>query len=291
VTSRIDAPTPQDDVRETVTAPQFAAESDEVDYGEIEQLFTRLAESCDERERRRWRCRIITDCVPLADHIAYRFVGRGEPGDDLIQVARLGLVKAIDRYDPRKGRFLSFAVPTITGEVRRHFRDNTWGMRVPRKVKDTQQLVRKVIDPLSQRLARSPTASELAAELDVDCDDVSESLGAGYAYRPLSLEATTPGGGDQTIGARHGAEDQRYGIVEDTIALEHVVKELSQREQEIVRMRYYQCLTQTEIGQRLGLSQVHVSRLLAKTLDRLRRRLSVDVPTPIAALFMTVICI
>jgi RNA polymerase sigma-B factor len=232
----------------------------------------------------RKRSDIITRCLPLADHIAYRFVGRGEPGDDLIQVARLGLVKAVDRYDPGKGRFLAFAVPTIFGEVRRYFRDNTWGMRVPRRIKDTHLRVRAVIEPMSQALGRAPTASELAFELGVDFDQVAQSLDAAYAYRPLSLDAAMPGtSGDTTTLSRQGAEDPRYSTVEDILAVDGLLAQVTEQEREILQMRFCDCMTQTQIAQRLGKSQVHVSRMLASTLERLRRRMRADMAEPVTA--------
>jgi RNA polymerase sigma-B factor len=251
------------------------------DYTRVEQYFSRMMTVDDEDERRRCRADIISTCLPLADHIAYRFVGRGEPSEDLIQVARLGLVKTVDRYNPDKGRFLAFAVPTIIGEVRRHFRDNTWGMRVPRRIKDTHLRVRDAIDPMSQRLGRAPTPRELAAELDLACDDIAQSAEATYAYRPLSLDATLPGSdlSNQTLGAMQGAEDPHYDTIEDVVAVADLIPELSDREQAILRMRFCDCLTQTEIAKALGISQVHVSRLLSATLDRLRRRLWTDAPS------------
>lgn len=263
-----------------MTTPALTTEPDLYDYVHVEEHFRQLMAADDEEERRRCRAEIITRCLPLADHIAYRFVGRGEPGEDLIQVARLGLVKTVDRYQPDKGKFLAFAVPTIFGEVRRHFRDNTWGMRVPRKLKETHLRVRDAIDPMSQRLGRAPTARELAAELDVDCEDIAQSADATFAYRPLSLDATPPGRdtSDQTLGAIQGAEDPHYNTIEDVLALAGLVAELSDREQAILRMRFGACLTQTQIANALGISQVHVSRLLSATLDRLRTRLWSDMP-------------
>ncbi|MFY9917945.1 MAG: sigma-70 family RNA polymerase sigma factor, partial [Mycobacterium sp.] len=157
-------------------------------WSRIEDLFLRLATCDSSSEREHLRQQIITECLPLADHIAYRFVGRGEPPDDLIQVARIGLVKSVDRYEPAKGRFIAFAVPTIRGEVRRHFRDSTWSIRVPRKVQETQLRMRRAVETLSQRLNRKPTQLELARELDIDDDEVGQSETARWAYRPLSLD-------------------------------------------------------------------------------------------------------
>ncbi|HEY7050947.1 MAG TPA: SigB/SigF/SigG family RNA polymerase sigma factor [Mycobacterium sp.] len=255
------------------------------DYSQIEDLLVAMVDMPRDTDRfERMRGDIITKCLPLADHIAYRFVGRGEPGDDLVQVARLGLVKAVDRYDPGKGRFLAFAIPTIFGEVRRYFRDNTWGMRVPRKIKDTHLRVRAVIEPMSQRLGRAPTAGELAGELGLGLDEVAQSMNAAYAYRPLSLDATVPGTeGDTTTMARHGAEDPRYLLVEDCLAVGRLMSQVSEQERDILRMRFCECMTQTQIAQQLGKSQVHVSRLLASTLDRLRQRLQTDMDNVAAA--------
>ena len=269
-----------------MTGSQVATEPFPEDYTRVDEDFSELMATEDDDERRRCRARIITKCLPLADHIAYRFVGRGEPSDDLIQTARLGLVKTVDRYRPDKGRFLAFAVPTILGEVRRHFRDNTWGMRVPRRLKDTHRRVRDAIDPMSQRLGRAPTARELAAELDVEYADIAESMETAHAYRPLSLDAAVPGSqsAGHTLATKQGSEDLRYNTIEDIMALSELVSELSNRERAILRMRFGECLTQTEIARVLGISQVHVSRLLSMTLERLRTRLLSDAPTAISIL-------
>jgi RNA polymerase sigma-B factor len=250
-------------------------------YERVEDQLAQLRQVHDDDEICGRRAQIITTCLPLADHIAYRFAGRGEPDDDLIQVARLGLVKVIDRYDPDKGRFLGYAVRTIMGEVRRHFRDNTWGMRVPRSVKETRLRMREAFDSLAQRLGRTPTARELATELGVGYEEVIQAMEVAHAYRPLSLDAALDGSdtGDQTLGAAQGAKDPRYDTVEDAMAVAAAVPELSRREPVIVRMRFCDCLSQTEIGSALGISQVHVSRLLSAALERLRVRLWSDAST------------
>lgn len=251
------------------------------DWTYIEQLLVLLAACGDPDERRRRRQHIITECLPLADHIAFRFVGRGEPAEDLIQVARIGLVKSIDRYVTGKGRFMAFAVPTIRGEVRRHFRDSTWSVRVPRKVQETQTRVRHTVEELSQRLSRPPTNPEVARELGVDDEDVSESQSAHWAYRPLSLDA--PRGESEEAGATsiresHGANDPGFDSVENLIVLREVIAELDPRRRAILGMRFIDSLTQREIAVRLNVSQVQVSRLLDGTLAHLRQRLYVDVP-------------
>ncbi|CAA0096573.1 RNA polymerase sigma factor SigF [Mycolicibacterium vanbaalenii] len=273
------------DVAELTCADTGDSGARDPDWSAVEDLFERLGSCSTAGEHRRCRQRIITECLPLADHIAYRFVGRGEPSDDLIQVARIGLVKSVDRYVPAKGRFMAFAVPTIRGEVRRHFRDGTWSMRVPRKVQETQLKMRHAVETLSQRLNRSPTNPELARELGVDDDDVAHSHAAHWAYRPLSLDAPrSPDDGSQPvgIGASHGAEDPGYETVENLMMLREAIAELDPRRRDILGMRFFEGLTQREIALRLGISQVQVSRLLDATLTRLREQMHVDVAAPVA---------
>ncbi len=249
-------------------------------YEHVEEQCRDLLASDNADEMRRLREQIIATCLPLADNIAHRYAGRGESTEDLTQVARLALVKVVNRYDPDKGRFLGYAVRTIIGEVRRHFRDNTWGMRVPRRVKDTRLRMRGATEELTQRLGRAPTAHELAAELDIRYEDVIQAVEAAYAYRPLSLDATVASSGSaaRSVARRQGARDPRYETIEDVMAVAGAVPELSHRQRAILRMRFCDCRTQTEIGRALGISQVHVSRLLSAALERLRVRLVSDMP-------------
>ena len=270
-----------------VSEPHGVASPDP-DWTHIEELLVWLADCDNIHERQRRRQHVITECLSLADHIAYRFVGRGEPSDDLVQVARMGLVKSVDRYEPGKGRFLAFAVPTIRGEVRRHFRDSTWSIRVPRKVQETQFEVRHAVETLSQRLNRPPTNPEVAREIGVANDEVAQSQTAHWAYRPVSLDTPQAGLDDDAtsgIGRAHGADDPGYETVEDLILLEEVIAELDPRRRAILGMRFFDCLTQREIALRLNVSQVQVSRLLEGTLVRLRQRMHVDVPI-VACLFL-----
>ncbi|MCV7269464.1 SigB/SigF/SigG family RNA polymerase sigma factor [Mycobacterium doricum] len=246
---------------------------------DIERLFERLANSADDLARARLRRRIITECLPIADHIACRFVGRGEPSDDLIQVARVGLIKTVDRYDPRKGDFLPFAAPTIRGEIRRHFRDNTWTVRVPRKVQETQLRVREAVNTLSQRLSRPPTSNELADELCVGSEEISDSQVAGTAYRPVSLDApvgTAQDAEGDTVGSIHGADDPGYDRVEDLVLLQEAIGDLDPRRRAIVGMIFFDCLSQREVASRLHVSQVQISRLLNDALARLRLQINLD---------------
>ncbi|MFJ7213570.1 SigB/SigF/SigG family RNA polymerase sigma factor [Amycolatopsis sp. NPDC098790] len=221
------------------------------------------------------RLRLITEHLPLAEHIAQRFSGRGEPFDDLLQVARTGLIRAVDRYDPERGAdFLSFAVPTIMGEVRRHFRDTGWSMRVPRALKDLKQTLGTASDTLAHALGRAPTPSELAAHLDMDVEDVREGLLAAEAYRTHSID--TPVRGDEdpvTVADQLAVEESGFAQFDNHVALQAAMATLPARERAIVKMRFVDELTQSQIARRIGVSQMQVSRLLAKTLEQLRARI------------------
>ncbi len=221
------------------------------------------------------RDRIIERCLPLADHIARRFAGRGESRDDLVQVARIGLVNAVKRFDVELGSdFPSFAVPTIMGEVRRHFRDNSWSVKVPRRMKELHLRITAATGEMSQRLGRAPTASELAAELGVDRDEVLDGLMAGSSYNTSSIDGTV-GGGEETLALVEtlGDVDPALEHVEYREALRPLLADLPERERTVLVLRFFESMTQSQIGEKLGISQMHVSRLLAKTLAQLRDRL------------------
>jgi RNA polymerase sigma-B factor len=222
----------------------------------------------------RQRDRIVERCLPLADHIARRFDGRGEPRDDLVQVARVGLVNAVIRFDVSAGSdFVSFAVPTIMGEVRRHFRDNSWSVKVPRRLKELHLRLGSATAELSQRLGRAPTASELAEELGMDRDEVIEGLVAGSSYNTLSIDT---GGGTEdapAIADTLGDVDASLFQIENREALRPLLASLPERERTVLLLRFFESLTQTQIAERVGISQMHVSRLLAKSLARLRDQL------------------
>ncbi|OKH82277.1 RNA polymerase sigma factor SigF [Mycobacterium sp. SWH-M3] len=221
------------------------------------------------------RERIVERCLPLADHIARRFDGRGEPREDLVQVARVGLVNAINRFDVETGSdFVSFAVPTIMGEVRRYFRDNSWSVKVPRRLKELHLRLGAATAELSQRLGRAPTATELADELEMDRDEVVEGLIAGSSYNTLSIDSG--GGGDEDAPAivdTLGDVDTRMDQIENREALRPLLAQLPERERTVLLLRFFESMTQTQIAERVGISQMHVSRLLAKSLARLRDQL------------------
>ncbi|MDO3638689.1 SigB/SigF/SigG family RNA polymerase sigma factor [Mycolicibacterium arseniciresistens] len=245
------------------------------DYEDVLVLFAGLALLPEgSAEHQRQRDRIIARCLPLAEHCAQRYVNRGEPRDDLVQIARLGLVNAVNRFDVDKGvDFLSFAVPTIMGEIKRYFRDSGWSVNVPRRLKERHQLLGAAVADLSQRLNRAPTASEIAVELGLDRAEVVEGLIAGSCYRTLSTDAATGGGDDDSAPALAdtlGGNDPDMAHIENREALRPLLASLPERERTIIRLRFFESLTQTQIAERLGISQMHVSRLLARSLAKLR---------------------
>jgi RNA polymerase sigma-B factor len=229
----------------------------------------------DDPRREALRGELVRGFLPVAQHIARRFSNRGEPLDDLVQVATVGLINAIDRYSPDRGTdFFSFAVPTISGEVRRHFRDLGWSMRVPRRLKDLHVSINGAVAELSQNLGRAPKPTEIAERLGVPVAEVLEGLEASEAYRSSSLdEMLSSEQGSATVGELVGEADAELDRVDFRQALRPVLSELAERERTIVLLRFFGNMTQTQIADRVGISQMHVSRLLTQTLDRLRTRL------------------
>ena len=247
------------------------------EYADVPDMFRELASvPADSMEFQRQRDKIVERCLPLADHIARRFEGRGEPRDDLVQVARVGLVNAVVRFDIEAGSdFVSFAVPTIMGEVRRHFRDNSWSVKVPRRLKELHLRLGSATAELSQRLGRAPTATELAGELGMDRDEVIEGLVAGSSYNTLSIDS---GGGSDDEDARAIADtlgdvDAGLDQIENRESLRPLLEALPERERTVLVLRFFESMTQTQIAERVGISQMHVSRLLSKSLARLRDQL------------------
>jgi RNA polymerase sigma-B factor len=247
------------------------------EYADVPDMFRELATiEADSSEFQRHRDEIVQRCLPLADHIARRFEGRGEPRDDLVQVARVGLVNAVVRFDVETGSdFVSFAVPTIMGEVRRHFRDNSWSVKVPRRLKELHLRLGTATAELSQRLGRAPTASELAEELGMDREEVVEGLVAGSSYNTLSIDSASGSDEDdaRAIADTLGDVDASLDRIEDQEALRPLLEALPERERMVLILRFFESMTQTQIAERIGISQMHVSRLLAKSLSRLRDQL------------------
>jgi len=251
----------------------------DTEYAHLVPLLSEFAElEPDDPRREALRDELVEGYLPVARHIARRFSNRGEPMDDLVQVATVGLINAVDRFQPDRGSdFFSFAVPTISGEVRRHFRDQGWSMRVPRRLKDLHVSINAAVSELSQGLGRAPRPSEIAARLDVPVADVLEGLEAAQAYRSSSLdEMLTSEEGGATLGDLLGEADAELERVEYQQALEPLLGELPDRERTIVMLRFFGNLTQTQIADRVGISQMHVSRLLAQTLVKLRQRLEAE---------------
>jgi RNA polymerase sigma-B factor len=246
------------------------------EYADVPDLFRKLATLEDGSAAfQRQRDSIVERCLPLADHIARRFDGRGEPHDDLVQVARVGLVNAVIRFNVDAGSdFVSFAVPTIMGEVRRHFRDNSWSVKVPRRLKELHLQLGAATAELSQRLGRAPTPTELAELLDMDRDEVVEGLVAGSSYNTLSIDSGGSGNEDApAIADTLGDVDATLDQIENREALRPLLDSLPDRERAVVVLRFFESLTQTQIAERIGVSQMHVSRLLARALTRLRDQL------------------
>jgi RNA polymerase sigma-B factor len=219
------------------------------------------------------REQLVERFLPLARQLARRYGAAGEPIDDLIQVASLGLVKAIDRYELERGTaFSSFAVPTILGEIKRYFRDTGWTVRVPRAIQERRMKVNRALPMLIGKLGRSPTTAEIAEHIGASSEDVLEALEAAVAYEPVSLD-TSPGGSgddDETWVESVGSEDPGYELVEYGATLAPAMRILPERERLILHMRFVQDMTQSEIADRIGISQMHVSRLIRKALETMR---------------------
>jgi RNA polymerase sigma-B factor len=241
------------------------------DPAQREELRRKFAQFADSRDPG-LRDELIEAHLGLAEYLARRFSNRGEPIDDLVQVASVGLLKAVDRFDPERAvEFSTYATHTIVGELKRHFRDKGWAVRAPRRMQELYLRLGKIVSSLSQEIGRSPTIQELATEAQVSEEEVLEALEAGQAYRFASLDAPSPGDEDgDTLSAHLGEVDSGMEGAEHRAALSPLISRLPQREQTILHLRFFEGLTQSEIAGRLGISQMHVSRLLARSLAQLR---------------------
>jgi RNA polymerase sigma-B factor len=227
-------------------------------------------------DRARVRERLVTMYLPLAEHLARRFRHRGELMDDLVQVASLALLKSIDGFDPNRGAaFTSYAIPMIVGELKRHFRDKGWDVRVPRRLQELRLEISKVSGDLAQKLGRSPTVADLASHLEVSDEEIIEALDCSQAYRALSLHAPISGdeSGSELMDLLGGA-DPELESVENRAALRPLLARLPDREQKIIAMRFFGNMTQSQIATEIGISQMHVSRLLAHALKVLREAMA-----------------
>jgi RNA polymerase sigma-B factor len=222
---------------------------------------------------KRARDELATRFLPLARSLALRYQRSGEPFEDLLQVASLGLIKAIDRFDPtREIAFSSYAVPTILGEIKRYFRDRTWAVRVPRGLQELSMRVDRMVGELSEELHRSPSVKEIAAGVGASEEEVLEALQAGGAYRAVSFEAPNGGSGDDgaTIADSVGFDEGGFGHAEERAVLDVLLESVSDREREVLRMRFEEDMTQAEIGAAIGVSQMQISRIIRTALQRLR---------------------
>jgi len=215
------------------------------------------------------RDQLAEEMLPLARALAGRYAGRGEPLDDLVQVACIGIMKAIDGFDiSREVRFSSYATPTVLGEIKRHFRDRTWALHVPRGTQELQLKVAKARDELTNELGRSPTVEELGEKVQANLEDVLDALQSAQAHRTRSFDE--PAGEDSTLAESLGSSDPELGRAEIRVLLDEAFGVLSERDREILRLRFEEDMTQTEISDRIGVSQMQVSRLIRQALARLR---------------------
>ena len=233
-------------------------------------LFARLrAPDTDEATHRAIRDELVEMHTPLVRHIARRYADRGEPFDDVVQAGTIGLINAVDRFEPDRGvAFSTYAVPTIVGAIRRHFRDSTWSVKVPRRLQEMRGRIDSSSDRLTQEFGRSPTIAEIAAHAGVDSQDVLDSLELGRVREATSIEATSIG--DSPLADRLGSDDASLAGIEDEQTVRRLLGTLPDRERDIVVMRFFDGMSQTQIAEQVGLSQMHVSRLLAQSLTRLR---------------------
>ncbi len=223
---------------------------------------------------------IVEQHMKLADYLAARFAHRGEPIEDLRQVALVALVKAVERFDPDRGlQFSTFATPTILGELKRHFRDRGWAVRVPRRVQELHLALSGIAATLGQELGRVPTPQEIAERAGASEEEVLEAMEASSLYRLASIDAERPNDDPQRAGlaARLGELDEDLGSVDDRALVTQLLEQLPARQQQILYLRFFRGLTQSEIAERIGISQMHVSRLLAKSLAELGTQVGADV--------------
>jgi RNA polymerase sigma-B factor len=220
------------------------------------------------------RDRALVELMPLVRALASRYAGRGEPLEDLVQVGSIGLIKAVDRFDVDRGvEFTSYAVPTIVGEIRRHFRDKAWAMHVPRRIKELSVRLSRVLDELTTELGRSPTVAELAEAAGAEEEEVIDALDSAHAYSTRSLHAPFEEGGDDSLTEKLGEEELGYRDVEDGSIIATGLDALDDRERRIVELRFFDEMTQSQIAAEVGISQMHVSRLLRRALVKMRGRI------------------
>ena len=236
-------------------------------------MFTELGDPATS-ENRKTECRdeLVHLHLPLVEHCARRFMNRGEPLDDLLQVGTIGLIKSVDRFDDQRGvEFSTYATPTILGEIKRYFRDKGWAIRVPRRLQELRMSIGSVTGDMSQDLGRSPTPREIAEKLGVSVEEVMEGIESANAYSTLSLDAGDSGdeGGNSMLDSL-GMDDEALANVEIRASVKPLIEQLPPRERRILLLRFFRGMTQSQIAEEIGVSQMHVSRLLNRTLAQLR---------------------
>ena len=242
------------------------------DKEKTHELFRRYKEEGDVEAREK----LVMSHMNLVRFLANKFKNRGEPLDDLIQVGYLGLLKAIDRFDPSRGlEFTTYATPTIMGEIKRHFRDKGWSVRVPRRLQELSAKVNQATDVLTTELQRSPKIDEIAEYLDASVDEVLEAMESSSAYSSVPLEGTGNNDNDDapSVLDRYATEDSALNFTDDRLIIEEALKGFSPREREVIDLRFLQGMTQIEIAEQLGISQVQVSRLLRRTLKKIQDKI------------------
>lgn len=271
-----EAPDPTD-VPEVAARPKRSTRT-EHDRELARAMFAELVdESTTPQARNQVRDKLVEMHLPLVEYLARRFAGRSEPLDDLIQVGTIGLIKAVDRFDLERGvEFSTYATPTVVGEIKRHFRDKGWMVRVPRRLQERRAALTSATSDLTQKLGRSPTIKELAAHLELTEEEILEGLESSNAYTAVSLEATNDPDGGQSIADTLGELDADMEHVEYRESLKPLLAALPARERTILTLRFFGNQTQSQIAAQVGISQMHVSRLLARTLAGLREQLLTD---------------
>ena len=246
------------------------------DKQKTRELFRRYKEDGDMEAREQ----LVMSHLNLVRFLANKFKNRGEPLDDLVQVGYLGLLKAIDRFDPDRGlEFTTYATPTILGEIKRHFRDKGWSVRIPRRLQELSAKVNQATDTLTTQFQRSPTIQEIADYLDASVDEVLEAMESSSAYSSVPLEGTGSSENDDapSVIDRYGSEDNELAFTDDRLVIEEALKGFSPREREVIELRFLKGMTQIEIAEQLGISQVQVSRLLRRTLKKIQDKIDPDV--------------
>jgi RNA polymerase sigma-B factor len=271
---RTSVPAAVDTAVPATLAQRRAARATEEDQRATELVNALAALALSDPGRPALRARVIEAWLPMAHRLTSRYARKGEPFDDLLQTATVGLIKAVDGFDADRGTdFVGYAIPTVLGEIKRYFRDRTWSLRVPRRLQEMRLAVGRAQAELTQVLNRAPTVADIALRLGVPEEAVLEGLEGGYAYRAVSLSMPLGDGSSLELGDVLGSQDHGYDLVDLTISLPPAMARLTERERRIVVLRFYGNQTQAAIAEQIGVSQMHVSRLLTGALAKLRTQL------------------